>query len=290
MYYKIFCDAACDIDVDVVKNYDLNIFQMEYTCGYERLQSDGVDTPESLIKLYNTQKNGDVTKTFQIEKSVYVETFEKFVVHGIGVLYIALSSGLTPSYNTAVSAKKLLERKYNKKLPIYVIDSKSASGGIALLVERALDNQRRNVDIDVNYRDIIDVVNDVRVDFFVDSLNYLYAGGRLSRASAFIGTLLKVKPLLKVNLDGELEQLAKVNGDKNVLNGLFDIYSKNHKSSFINSVYIAHADNAICAEKLKVKINSLTPDVKVKVKLMTLIISAHVGPGSVILSYCGTKN
>ena len=138
--YKIFVDTGCDIDPELIKGEYVTVIPGSYTVGSTLTKYDGLDDGGNLTKFYDRQRDGDVTQTIAITKEVFENTFSRLVRHGIGVIYIALSSRLSNQYYSAQEVKMEMEAKYGS-LPLYIVDSRSATGGIGILAEIAVANK-----------------------------------------------------------------------------------------------------------------------------------------------------
>ena len=159
-----------------------------------------------------------MSTTSQISPYTYEEYFRKYVNEGFSVIYIGFSSALSESYNHSVLARENVLQDI-PDADITVIDSKAASVGQGLLIQKAIDMLKAGK----TYEEIITWIesNKMRVNhwFTVDSLDYLKRGGRLSATSAALGTMLNVKPLLIVDKDGKLTPVKKIRGRKKAIIG-----------------------------------------------------------------------
>ena len=186
-----------------------------------------------------------------------------------------------------MDTKRKLEHKYGT-LPFYVVDSLSATGGIGLFVERALYNKNNGVSIEDNYNDLLSLRGNTRTWFYVNDLDYLKAGGRISAFTHVIGTVLGVKPILKITNFGTLESIGNKVGNVKANDFLRDKFRRHGGAQGVNKVvYITHADALTEANRLRVKINELDRDAVVKIKALSPIIGAHTGPGAIVISHIG---
>lgn len=284
--YKIFVDAAADIDVNYIKENLVTVFPMQYTNNYKVIDCTGLENDSFMKKFYDNQRNGETTQTKPMTQEFYENAFEPLVRHGIGVLYICFSGELSPSYNSAVSAKLALEAKYGK-LPVCILNSLSATGGIGILAEEAVNNKRNGYLLEANAQKLAPLCGKIRSWFYVNDLDYLRRDGKTSASKSFIGTLLGVKPILEISSDGVLRQINKKLGSKKACELLKDLYVENRNASYHPVVYITHSDDIESASRLKGMILAEDPGRIIKVKPLSPIIGAHTGPGVITVHHVG---
>ncbi len=280
--YIIAMDTSGDIQQEVVDKYDLKFIPMQYSLGEEMRTSYGLEDADILKKFYDGQRNGDLTRTSQITPFMYEEYFEPYLKEGYSVLYLALSSGLSSTYNSACLAQESLKEKY-PDLDVFPIDSLGATGGMGVLIERALVNREKGLSIEENRDDILKVIPNIRHWFMVQDLNYLKRGGRVSSATAFVGTMLNIKPILKIDEVGKLTTINKMHGNKKAINCLFEYFKNNYDPNLGNIVYISDADCRDLADMLAEQVRAAFPDVIVRQTTLCPIIGAHTGPGMVAI-------
>lgn len=276
--YILCMDASGDFEANDARENDIKFVPMQYSLGEEMRVCAGIEAPEILKKFYDGQRNGDFTKTSQITPFMYEEFFDEYMKNGYSVLYFALSSGLSSTYNAACLAKETLKEKY-PDVDLYPIDTKSATGGIGVLLDRAVANKKSGMGIEENYRDILNTIPYIRHWFMVQDLMYLKRGGRVSATTAVVGTMLGIKPILKINENGKLDTIAKKHGNKSALAYITELFKDCFDESKGNVVYVCHADAAELADSLEAQIHALFPQVIVKKTMLSPIIGAHTGPG-----------
>lgn len=286
--YVVVMDVSGEVDQKVIDAYDLKFIPMQYSLGDEMRTSYGPEKPEILKKFYDGQRSGDLTKTSQITPFMYEEYFSEFLDEGYCVLYLALSSGLSATYSAACVAQKSLKEKY-PDLDVYPIDSKAATGGMSVLIETALKNQKAGMSIEENRDDLLSKVPHIKNWFMVDDLDYLKRGGRISSTTAFAGKLLNIKPILRIDAEGKLTTIAKKRGNKLSIQYLFDIFKQSYDESIGNTVYICDADNREVANGLAELVKQNYPNVELKQETLCPIIGAHTGPGMIIICHYGNE-
>ncbi len=276
--YVICMDASGDILREIAKENDIAFVPMEYSLGEEMRTSRGCEDEGILKKFYDGQRSGDLTRTSQISPFMYEEFFRDILKQGKSVLYFCLSSGLSATFECSMLAAENLREEYPDQ-EILPVDSLAATGGIGILVEKAVDNRKNGMGIRENYEAIQALVPRLRHYFMVQDLMYLKRGGRVSAATAIVGSALNIKPLLKIDENGKLVTIDKKRGNKAAMTALFQYFKENYDSETGKTIYICDADTPELAEELAEKVKTDTPDVTVRRTMLSPIIGAHTGPG-----------
>lgn len=285
--YLIYMDVSGDIDEAYAKENDLRFVPMEYSLGEQMRVSEGVQTDDIMKKFYDGQRNGDLTKTSQISPYMYEEYLDKAFKEGYSVLYLSLSSGLSSTYQSALMAKTELKEKYPEQ-DFYPVDSLAATGGMGVLIERAIRNKKAGMSIEDNYEDLVAATHKIKHYFMVQDLMYLKRGGRVSATTAVVGTMLNVKPILEINEEGKLITIAKKRGNKAAISGLLDYFKEYFNDSLKDDVvYVIDADIKELGDSLADTVKQLYPDITVRRSTLSPIIGAHTGPGMVAVCFMG---
>ena len=285
--YLIYMDVSGDIDEAYAKEKDLRFVPMEYSLGEEMRVSEGVQPDDIMKKFYDGQRNGDLTKTSQISPYMYEEYLDEAFKEGYSVLYLSLSSGLSSTYQSALMAKAELKEKYPEQ-DFYPVDSLAATGGMGVLIERAIRNKEAGMSIEDNYEDLVAATHKIKHYFMVQDLMYLKRGGRVSATTAVVGTMLNVKPILEINEEGKLITIAKKRGNKAAISGLVDYFKEHFNDALKNDVvYIVDADIKELGDLLADTVKQLYPDITVRRSTLSPIIGAHTGPGMVAVCFMG---
>ncbi len=285
--YLIYMDVSGDIDEAYAKENDLRFVPMEYSLGEQMRVSEGVQTDDIMKKFYDGQRNGDLTKTSQISPYMYEEYLDEAFKEGYSVLYLSLSSGLSSTYQSALMAKTELKEKYPEQ-DFYPVDSLAATGGMGVLIERAIRNKKAGMSIEDNYEDLVAATHKIKHYFMVQDLMYLKRGGRVSATTAVVGTMLNVKPILEINEEGKLITIAKKRGNKAAISGLLDYFKEYFNASLKDDVvYVIDADIKELGDSLADTVKQLYPDITVRRSTLSPIIGAHTGPGMVAVCFMG---
>lgn len=286
MSYLIFSDVSLDIDKEFAKSHDIRYVPMEYVLGDETFYCTEPENDEMMHNFYEKLRNKVKTQTSQITPNHYMDIFEPLVKEGKSLIYISLSSGLSNTYESALLAVQNLKAEYDE-VNIEVIDSYSATGGMGLLVESAFANMEAGMSLEENAAWLRKYSQKVCLWFKVEDLMYLKRGGRVSAATAVMGTALNIKPILRINAEGKLETIDKKRGNKMAFRGLIEKFENNFDPSGGNVVYICGADCMQDAAALKELLLEKHPGLTVRVTMLSPIIGAHTGPDMLALIHYG---
>ncbi len=276
--YVICMDASGDIIRETAENNGIAFVPMEYSLGDEMRTSQGCEEEALLKKFYDGQRNGDLTRTSQISPFMYEEYFKDFLKEGKSVLYFCLSSGLSSTYESSLLAAESLKEQY-PEAELLPVDTLAATGGIGILAERAVENRKKGMPLRENYEDMRAFVPHLRHYFMVQDLMYLKRGGRVSAATAIVGSALNIKPMLKIDENGKLVTVDKKRGNKAAMSSLFTFFKENYNPEVCNTIYICDADTPELADSLVEKVREAASEVVVRRTMLSPIIGAHTGPG-----------
>ncbi len=291
--YKIYADSCCDLPLEVIEKINIGIIPLRYTIdGVEHVDDRKDDS--IFVDFYDKMKKGAMTSTSQPTPEELNELFTGSAEAGEGIIYIALSSAISGSYNTACMMMQACKEKY-PDAQIAVVDSLCASGGFGKLV---LDVVARR-DEGFSFEEIVDWAEENKLHyihwFTVDDLDFLYRGGRVSKISAKIGGILHLKPVLHVDNQGRLIKVGVARGRKAALaqlvkNTIEDIQNSRICAGKKQSVTVLHAncpeDAKYCADELK-----KCPQISsVEINYIGPTIGSHSGPGTLaIFSFADSR-
>ena len=234
------------------------------------------------------RQEGKMPTTSQVNPEQYKEYFTEFLKENKKLLYISFSSGLSGSCSNAMlAARELMEEE--EGCQIVVVDSKCASMGEGLFVHKAVQKKEQGFSME----DIADylekLVPHLTHVFTVDDLNHLYRGGRVSKATAIVGTIAGIKPILHVDDEGRLIPISKTRGRKKSLNALVDYMEEKTKgyTGENDIVFISHGDALEDAEYVKREIEKRFGISKFLINHIGPTIGAHSGPGTIALFFEG---
>ncbi|MGR7908490.1 DegV family protein [Lysinibacillus capsici] len=277
---KIFTDSGCDLPKSYYEENDVVLLPLRVQLNnkeYEDVIS--IDSKE----IYDAIRQGAQPKTSQVSPELFLKHFEELAKNNEEGIYIAFSSELSGTYSTALMIRNQVLEQY-PSLKLVIIDSKCASLGHGLVVEEAV--RLRN--IGVSLEDMASKINtfapQVEHLFTVEDLDYLAKGGRVSKASAFLGGLLSIKPILNVE-DGKLVPIEKSRGRKKALNRMLDLMQE-RGGSFTNKIVgISHSDDAAFANEAKASIQERFSPQAVQITMIGSAIGSHVGPGTIAIFF-----
>ena len=287
--YIICIDASVDIEQRYIEDHGVVIIPMEYMIGSEERLMENRLTDEQLFEFYDAMRKGEITHTSQITPFTYHQVFKREAGLGHDILYISLSGGLSSTYASALSAAEDTMEEFDGRR-IEVVDSLAATGGMGLILMEAVRNREKGMDLAENAAFLRENARKVCHWFLVDDLKYLRRGGRISAASAVAGTVLNIKPILKIADDGTLVSIAKKRGLPKASAFLTDCFAASVDKSLPSDVIIAHADCEAEAKAAKERILRIFPEANVQICGLGPIIGAHTGPGMMAVIHWGNRN
>ena len=285
MSYLIVMDASADIDSKVFIEEDIRFIPMQYSLNEEMRESKGIESEELLKSFYDSQRSGELTKTTQITPYQYINFFSKLLNEGYSILYLSLSSGLSSTYQSAMLAASELNDEH-KDEKVYVVDSLGATGGIGVLLELACKYRKEGKSIEENCALLNNAKLKLHHFFMVQDLMYLRRGGRVSGATAVVGTVLGIRPILKIDENGKLVSFTKRRGNKLALEELAQLFNENYELND-SPIYVVDGDAKELGDFLASEIKKLIPEAVVKRNMLSPIIGAHTGPGLVAVCFIG---
>ncbi|ACA38813.1 DegV family protein [Lysinibacillus sphaericus] len=277
---KIFTDSGCDLPKSYYEENDVVLLPLRVQLNnkeYEDVIS--IDSKE----VYDGIRQGAQPKTSQVSPELFLKHFEDLAKKEEEGIYIAFSSELSGTYSTAQMIRNQVLEQY-PSLKLVIIDSKCASLGHGLVVEEAV--RLRN--LGTSFEDVATRISAFAPQmehlFTVEDLDYLAKGGRVSKASAFLGGLLSIKPILNVE-DGKLVPIEKSRGRKKALNRMLDLMQE-RGGSFTNKIVgISHSDDVAFANEAKASIQERFSPQSVQITMIGSAIGSHVGPGTIAIFF-----
>ncbi|MGC6769091.1 DegV family protein [Enterococcus sp. LJL51] len=287
MTFKLVTDSCCDLPYEFLQENDVSFISMTITIDNKELIDDlgeTFDYSDFLTKI----KNGAMPTTSQVNAGRYQEFFRTFVEKKEPVLYLAFSSGLSGSYQSAVQAVEMLKEEY-EEVAIYVVDTKAASLGEGLLVHKAIALRNAGHSLEEVLLWMEENKMNVQSWVTVDDLKHLERGGRISKTTAAIGGLMNIKPIITVDSDGKLQNVGKVRGRGKALKKVIDETVQNIKDPIDQTLFIAYAGDKESAEKVR---EGLAKEIQTKEILLYPLgptITSHTGYGCIAVFSLGKK-
>lgn len=229
---------------------------------------------------------GSMPTTSQINPEQAREALEPYLKDGKDILYIAFSSGLSGTYNSIRMAAEELQEEYPER-KLIVIDSLCACMGEGLLVYKAVQLKRAGKSLEEVAAWVEENKLHIMHNVTIDDLFHLHRGGRVSKTTAVVGTLIHVKPVLHVTNEGELKPFQNVRGRKKALQSLVDSMKKEGAGYENKVAFIVHGDCIEDANKVADKIKEECGVEKVIIGMLSPTIGTHAGPGTVGLFFIG---
>lgn len=285
MSFVLVTDSTTDLPLAYVQKENIPFISLSYIFGEESIKDDFGQSTD-FTAFYKRMRASEMPSTAQINVGDYIEFFTPFLEKELDILYIAFSSNLSGSYNSSRIAMEELKEKFpNRKIAI--VDSLCASMGEGLLVHLAKQKMNAGVGFDELTQWVEDTKQKVCHWFTVDDLNHLQRGGRVSKASAFIGTLMSIKPVLNVDENGRLVARDKVRGRKQALDAVVEKMAKYAVNPSQQTIFISHGDCLVDAEYVRDKIKERFGVQEIMISYVGPVIGAHSGPGTIALFFLG---
>jgi DegV family protein with EDD domain len=289
MHIKIITDSCCDLPLDYVERHAdvLKVLGMPIQIEDKEIIDD-LGKNYSHADFYEKLRKGILPTTSQINVHRFTEAFKEEVASGNSALYIGFSSALSGTFNSANIAKNIVLDE-NPGATIQVLDTRSASIGLGVMIMKAVDLARSGRSMD----EIVDWVQREYLCthhwFGVDDLFYLRKGGRINAASAAVGTVLNVKPTLVLSSDGYLKPYGNVRGRKKSINFLVSKLEEHYHPEKTDTVLVGHGNALDDALMIKENIELKFPSLEVIVSELSMTIASHVGPGMIAIAFVGKE-
>ena len=282
--YVLITDSACDIHPDKLAEWNVKMLPLAFLFTDTNVEQKDHDEP--ITEFYKAMRAGRVAKTSCVNEDAFEGAFTELLEAGQDILYMGLSGGLSMTPDNARKVAERLAPKYPDR-KIEVIDSLSASAGEGLFVYLAVKNRDAGMTLEENAEALRKEILHVCHWFTVEDLVYLKRGGRVSAATALLGTALNVKPVLHVDNEGHLIKMTQVHGRKKSIKTLAEKLGQTIRPD--SPIFISNADCLDDAEMLK---DILKNEYGKEVTLITSIgsvIGDHAGPGTLALFFMGTE-
>lgn len=280
MPVKILSDSACDLPLDFYNENNVTLLPLKVQLNNKEYEDVRSIDPKSV---YDAIRTGIVPKTSQVSPFLFEKIFTQMAENKEDGIYIAFSSQLSGTYQTAVMILDQVKEKY-PSFPLTIIDTKCASLGQGLIVKEAAILAANHVSKEVIVKHVLFWAKHMEHLFTVEDLDYLAKGGRLSKASAFLGGLLNIKPLLNVE-DGKLVPIEKIRGRKKLFNRIIELMKERGVNLNEQVIGISHADNEETANEVKAMIEAEFHPKDVYVSAIGSSIGSHTGRGTIAIFF-----
>ncbi|MFD1037688.1 DegV family protein [Virgibacillus byunsanensis] len=280
MNNKILADTASDLSEQHYNELDIKMVPLTVHLEEKEFEDGKTISPQTI---YKAMREGKSPKTSQASPQAFKDIFTSYADSDQALIYFALSSELSGTYQAA----KLMEQEVKEEYPdapIYVVDTKCVSIGLGLVILRAAKMAKEGASVEEIMETATYHAEHMEHIFTVDDLEYLYRGGRVSKTAAFVGTLLKIKPILHVE-NGKLVPLEKIRGSKKLLNRMLEIMEERGTDFENQTIGISHGDDLETAEKFAGMIKEKFGVSHVEIEMVGSAIGSHSGPGTLALFF-----
>ncbi|HER3021275.1 TPA: DegV family protein [Streptococcus pyogenes] len=285
MTFTIMTDSTADLNQTWAEDHDIVLIGLTILCDGEVYETVGPNRISSDY-LLKKMKAGSHPQTSQINVGEFEKVFREHARNNKALLYLAFSSVLSGTYQSALMARDLVREDYPDAV-IEIVDTLAAAGGegyLTILAAEARDSGKNLLET----KDIVEaVIPRLRTYFLVDDLFHLMRGGRLSKGSAFLGSLASIKPLLWIDEEGKLVPIAKIRGRQKAIK---EMVAQVEKDIADSTVIVSYTSDQGSAEKLREELLAHENISDVLMMPLGPVISAHVGPNTLAVSVIGQNS
>ena len=286
--FVILTDSSADLGADMVAQLDIQVLPLSFTIQGVTYHNYPDNHEMDPAVFYSMLRKGELATTSAVNVAQYTEALEPLLQAGKDVLVLAFSSGLSATYNSSRIAVEELSEKYPDR-KLYTVDTLCASLGQGLLVYLAAKEREQGKSIE-EVRDWVEAHKlNLCHQFTVDDLHFLKRGGRISATTAVLGSMLQIKPVLHVDDEGHLINIAKARGRAASLKALVDKMEITAIDPKDQIVFISHGDCLADAEMVAQMVKDRMGVQQVYINYVGPVIGAHSGPGTLALFYVGTE-
>ena len=287
--YVLSCCSTIDLSPEWVERRDVACVYFNYELDGEACRDDFGQT-HSPAELYRLMLEGADAKTSQVSMGQYIKHFTPYLEAGKDVVHVTLSSGISGTFTSACLAADALAEMYPDRRVI-VIDSLAASAGYGLLMDKLCDLRDEGMGLD----ELVEWTKEHRLElqhwFFSTDLTFFIRGGRISRAAGFMGSLLRICPVMNVAADGSLAVCEKVRTKARATKRVVELMSQLAKSGtdYDGKVFISNSECTLDAQVVADAITGEFPNISGDVEIFPIgaVIGCHTGPGTVALFFWG---
>ena len=284
--YKIITDSASDLPKAMLKELDVTAVPLHLLFKGENMPDTVEDA--AIMAFYAGMRDGHVSKTSAVNPEAWQNAMEAVLAEGLDVLVLGFSSGLSTTYQSAVIAANELREKYPER-KILTVDTLSAASGQGLLIWHACKKRDEGLSLEELAAWVEENKLHLAHWFTVDDLVYLKRGGRIGAATAVMGAMLNIKPVLHVDNEGKLVSAIKVRGRKAAIKALVDKFDACGEGYDNSTVFICHADCMEDAKALEKLVQEKKPGTNAVICNLGAVIGSHAGPGTLALFFMGNE-
>lgn len=283
--YVITVNSTVDVPKEWLEERHVPVIPLKYTIdGETYTDMEGLSAKEFFDKL----REGKMSTTSQVNPEEAAAELEPYIKEGKDILHLGFSSGLSGTLNSMKIAGEMLEEKY-PEAKVIVIDTLCACLGEALLLYKALQQKEKDMSIDELAQWVEENKLHVCHNVTVDDLNHLHRGGRVSKTTAVLGTLVQIKPIIHMDDNGKLQVIGKERGRKKSLNKIVDMAVEQSKGWDNDIIMITHGDCIDDAEYVAKLVREKMGIDNILINNIGTVIGSHTGPGVVAVFCMGNK-
>ena len=286
MTFRVFADGTANLPEQLREGIEL--LPSDYTVdGVEKTYVGDIDQFD-VHAYYEGLRNGMEVHTSLLNTELFLSHFTPLLKQGMDIIYVAMSSGISGTYNAArIAAQELMEQ--NPGRFVHIVDSRGCGFGNGMLAIKAAQLSRDGVDVRTAAKILDDEVDHCCQYFTVDDINFLRKTGRVGGAAAVIATTLNIKPILYGDATGHIVSCSISRGRRKAIEALAKKYSEKRVEPADPNVYISHGDCLGDAQKLADMVKAVTPEVTVHICAHEPFSGAHVGPGMLAVFFRGKE-
>ena len=283
--YVITVNSTVDLPKEWLAERNVPVVPLRYTIDGQTYEDmDGLSSKEFFQKL----REGKMAVTSQVNPEEAKEALEGFVKEGKDVLHLAFSSALSGTCNSMkIAAEELMEEYPGSK--VIVIDTLCACLGEALLLYNTLKQKESGKTLEETAKWVEENKLHICHNVTVDDLNHLHRGGRVSKATAVLGTMVQIKPIIHMDNNGALQVIGKERGRKKALNKIVDMAVKQAEGWDNDIIMITHGDCIEDAEYVASLVRQKMGIDNILINNIGTVIGSHTGPGVVAVFCMGNE-
>ncbi len=285
-HYVIYTDSACDIVPATLAEWGVERVSLAFR--FDHIDRDYLNDDMPIKEFYQNMRDGHIAKTNAVNAETFRGLFEPALADGKDILYLGFSSGLSTTYNQGRLAAEELAEQYPER-KIIAIDTLSASAGFGLLLKLTVDKKNEGATLEEAAAYAESLVHKLAHWFTVEDLVYLKRGGRVSPATALVGNILSIKPVLHMDDEGHLIKVTTARGRKASLKALADKLFETADDPANGKIFISHGD---CLEDARYLAGMIKERGGNDVEIITnvgAVIGAHSGPGTMALFFVASQ-
>ena len=286
--YFIMTDSCCDLTDQMARDLELEVLPLTMHMDGQDYPNDLAGTAISNQEFYKRIRAGKLATTSAVNVGQFQDAMRRVLESGRDIVCVCFSSALSTTYQSAVIAAEDLRAEF-PEAEIHVVDSLSASLGQGLLLYLAVEQKRKGL----TAAELAKWVEDNRLTvchwFTVDDLNFLKRGGRVSAATALVGTMLSIKPVMHTDNEGRLTLVGKARGRKASLKALLDAIERLAIEPEKQTMFICHADCEEEAKQVAAEIQRRFGTTDIRIHYIGPVIGSHTGPNTMGLFFVGTE-